>query len=262
MFVIEVPFLNLNQIYESKQTLRWIKLRDSKYIVLDGNNSLKVEQKGDRLIMNCTDKEFYDMWFTYFDMETDYCEINNKMRCLGDSYIKEIAERSKGVRILNQYPYEVAVSRILLDGEKTETVIGYFCDLYGVKRVQSMGEVGKVTWREFPTPDRLVGRERDLRHDFQKGTVDNLIKYISDISLFDSCSVRTKDRVALYAFHDLSKVPIDKRVKKSIIEEYGFDADISDLMGKELKSVAGIFYQYVLYSYLIDKKEKGKTWAL
>ena len=76
MFVIEVPYINLDQIYESGQVFSWIKLRDSKYVIPFGNQALKIEQQKERLIMNCTDEQFYNIWFYYFDMNTDYMTIN------------------------------------------------------------------------------------------------------------------------------------------------------------------------------------------
>ena len=77
MFVIEVPYINLDQIYESGQVFSWIKLRDSKYVIPFGNQALKIEQQKERLIMSCTDEQFYDIWFYYFDMDTDYLAINS-----------------------------------------------------------------------------------------------------------------------------------------------------------------------------------------
>ena len=60
MYVIEVPFLDLDQIYKSAQPLRWIKLNDGKYVVQDGNSAVKVMQQKNRLIVSCTEDEFYD----------------------------------------------------------------------------------------------------------------------------------------------------------------------------------------------------------
>ena len=45
MFIIEVPFMNLDQIYNSGQCFRWIKLRDGKYAIPYGDKVLKVEQQ-------------------------------------------------------------------------------------------------------------------------------------------------------------------------------------------------------------------------
>ena len=78
MFIIEVPFMNLDQIYNSGQCFRWIKLRDGKYAIPYGDKVLKIEQQKQRFIMSCTDEEFYNIWYEYFDMGTDYMNVNYK----------------------------------------------------------------------------------------------------------------------------------------------------------------------------------------
>ena len=90
MFVIEVPFINLDHIYNSGQAPRWIKLKESHYIVPHGDKALKIQQQRDRfdfdryrLIMNCSEKDFYDIWFNYFDLKTDYLHLNIKTKRLG-----------------------------------------------------------------------------------------------------------------------------------------------------------------------------------
>ena len=53
MFVIEVPYFNLDKIYESYQAPRWIKLKESKYVIPHRDKALKIEQQKTRLIMSC-----------------------------------------------------------------------------------------------------------------------------------------------------------------------------------------------------------------
>ena len=83
MFVIEIPYLNLDQIYDSGQAPRWIKLRESKYVIPYKDKALKIEQQRDRFdfnryrfIMSCSEDEFCNIWFNYFDVETDYMQLN------------------------------------------------------------------------------------------------------------------------------------------------------------------------------------------
>ena len=61
MFIIEVPFLNLNQIYESKQSYRWKKVADNKYFIAYKDNILLIQQQKDRLCFICTEEEFYSI---------------------------------------------------------------------------------------------------------------------------------------------------------------------------------------------------------
>ena len=106
MFVIDVPFCNLDHIYNSGQAPRWIKLRDSKYIIPFKDKALKIEQQQDRsdltkcrLIISCSEEDFYNIWYEYFDLRTDYFDLNFKVKRLGGKF-KVIANRGSGIHIL------------------------------------------------------------------------------------------------------------------------------------------------------------------
>ena len=50
MFVIEVPYIDLDQIYNSGQIFTWIKLKDAKYVIPFKDKALKIEQAKERFI--------------------------------------------------------------------------------------------------------------------------------------------------------------------------------------------------------------------
>ena len=82
MFVIEVPYFNLDQIYASGQCPRWIKLKESKYVIPFRDKALKIEQQRDkydwtryRLIMSCTEDDFYNVWFNYLDLAMEFTDF-------------------------------------------------------------------------------------------------------------------------------------------------------------------------------------------
>ena len=94
MFVIEVPYFNLDHIYNSGQAPRWIQLgqspEKSKYVIPHKGKALKIQQQRDkfdwtrhRLIMSCTEQDFYDIWFEYFDFKMDCLTENEKVKRLG-----------------------------------------------------------------------------------------------------------------------------------------------------------------------------------
>ena len=112
MFIIEVPYFDLDQIYNSGQVFSWIKLRDSKYIIPFRNQAVKIEQKKEKLFMNCTEEQFYNIWYHYFDMKTDYCSINFKIKQI-DEHMKICTNRGKGIHILNQDIFEMIITFIL-----------------------------------------------------------------------------------------------------------------------------------------------------
>ena len=164
MFVIDVPYLNLNKTYDSLQVPRWQKLRDDKYVVIYKDKALKVEQKKDRLIMNCSEEEFFEIWFEYFDLKNDYLDLLLKVRRLGGK-MKIAANRGKGIHLIKHEPFEAYIQSKLVQyvgHENMGWMINHIASTCGVKHQQAMREAGRVTWFEFPTPEMILENENRL----------------------------------------------------------------------------------------------------
>lgn len=105
--------MDLDQIYSSGQVFRWIKFRDGKYAIPFGDSCLKIEQQQkDKFVLNCTDEDFYNKWYEYFDMGTDYMNLNYRSRSIDEDFKPNVV-RASGVRILKQDLFEIIVSFML-----------------------------------------------------------------------------------------------------------------------------------------------------
>ena len=171
MFVIEVPYFNLDQIYASGQCPRWIKLKESKYIIPFKDKALKIEQQRNkydwtrhRLIMNCTEDDFYNIWFNYLDLRMDCLDENSKIKRLGGKF-KVIANRGNGIHILHQDYFEAYVLAKLITYvgyEKAAVAMNHIAKVCGVKHNQSMREAGRIIWYEWPTPEMILKQHHKL----------------------------------------------------------------------------------------------------
>lgn len=267
MYVIEVPFLELDKIYESAQPLRWIKLRDGKYVIQDGNSALKVEQQKGRLIMSCTEEEFYDKWFDYFDMRTDYGEAYFSLCRQGD-FLKVCAVRNGGVRVIHQDLFECIITHIIYsncDSNIAGFVLNNFVIACGVKHVQGMREAGKITWYEFPTPEAIVENINKSMlppgireivcgfcEDMLAGWID--IEELKGMDYDDArdclkeffSNSQTRDFISLYGLHDLSWFPRNELIDGVIDREFwDFDTMMEDHLEK-LGAQKGIVYTYMV----------------
>ncbi|MDE7423570.1 MAG: 8-oxoguanine DNA glycosylase, N-terminal domain-containing protein, partial [Lachnospiraceae bacterium] len=183
MFIINIPFMDLDQIYNSGQIFRWIKFRDGKYAIPHGDKCLKVEQQKDRFIMNCTDEDFYNIWYEYFDMNTDYMSLNYKSRGIDEDF-KSKAVRASGVRILKQDLFEIIVSFILATATNIPNIkrmIEQIAVKCGKRHKQSMRECGQVKWYEFPTPEMILDKQYRLDDSFGLKRKENVIKFCKSI---------------------------------------------------------------------------------
>lgn len=281
MFVIEVPYINLDQIYNSGQCFRWIKLRESLYVIPHKQQALKVEQQKNRLIMSCTDEQFYETWYHYLDLQLDYLELNTKIKRIDDDYFKVCANRSKGVRIVKQDLFETIITFALATATnipRIKAMVSSICELCGVKHVQSMREAGKVTWYEFPSPESIIEKVNELdscklgyRKDIIVGLCEDVIDGwldLDELSMmnysdakeylmqFNGIGPKVADCICLYGLHKLNAFPIDTHIEQILEREFDCDYEtFADWYLEELIDYQGIMQQYMFYNELNPPKE-------
>lgn len=108
----EFDYFDLEQIAESGQCFRWKKLDDHKYRIPAFDNYLDIAQTGNNFELSCTEEEFGQIWYNYFDIGTDYEGLINRIDN-SDKFLKDAADYGKGIRILNQDTWETIISFII-----------------------------------------------------------------------------------------------------------------------------------------------------
>lgn len=253
MFVIEVPYFNLDQIYNSGQVPRWIKLKESKYVVLHKSYSLKIEQQRDkydltkyRFIMSCSEEDFYNIWFDYFDLKTDYQEQNLKIKKLGGKF-KVPANRGHGIHIIKQDAFEAYVYAKLIKYagyKKAYAAMNHIAETCGIKHIQSMREAGKVTWYEWPTPEMILNKFDKLK---KMGKINSWLKNLCEDIAYNGYKLFSEnDLFKLFGMHDVSAFPIEE-VLEAI--ERNFKMSIDEFKNEYLDGVEnkGLIYLYILH---------------
>lgn len=256
MFVIEVPCFSLDKIYESRQAPRWIKLKESKYIIIHKDKALKIEQQKSRLIMSCSEQEFYDTWFEYFDLKTDYFDENYKIEKLGGKF-KIPARRGNGIHILNQDEFEVFIySKIVAYAgyKKAQVAMNHIAEICGIKHVQSMREAGRITWYEWP--DALVMYE-NIDKLKKMGKINAWLDYLCTNIIYYGFDFEQHGNIlySLLAEHNINAFPtyeIEDAIEKN------FKCDIKSFEEKYLSKVKnkGLVYMYILHHIINKPKEK------
>lgn len=161
MYVITVPTLNLETVYRSCQSFRWRRLagmNPKRFFIINGDHAAKVEQFNDRLAVSCDDPTFYDVWFNYFDLSTDYADLNFRARQMTGE-VRELAMRYSGLHLLNQDPWEALITSQLwfkASPQKVRLMVEAMCNASGKERSTRLHGVGSITWHEFPSPQELM----------------------------------------------------------------------------------------------------------
>lgn len=256
MFIIEVPYFNLDQIYNSKQAPRWIKLKEGKYVVINEDKAITVEQKRQRLILGCSEEEFYNTWFNYFDLKTDYDRINEDIKRINKKF-KIPCNRGKGLHILNQDKFEIYVYCKLIQRvgwDKAKEMMTRIAVTYGVHHKNSMGDAGKVSWYEWPQPERLL---ECLERERISTPVKIFLHRLCRAIVYNDFDITKQDNVLfkLLGLHQLEQFPqygLEETIHKN------FSCNVEDFVTNFLNETEykGMAYMYIHYHINNIPKER------
>lgn len=266
MFVIEVQYFNLDHIYNSGQAPRWIQLSQSpeksKYVIPYRDKALKIEQQRDRydwtkfrLIMSCSEEDFYNIWFEYFDLRMDCSYENNKIKRLGGKF-KIPANRGHGIHILKQDHFEAYILSKLITRwgyASAHLMMNRLVEIYGVCHEQSMREAGRITWYEFPTPEMIFEKVTKLKE------LDDVNAYLKDLCkaiIVDGFDFTQSDNelFRLFGMHEMNVFPLEE-IRNTLVKNFGENPeDFADWYLNEIEN-KGLVYMYIVHHVINRPKE-------
>jgi len=256
MFIINVPFCNLDQIYNSYIAPRWIKLSDSKYIIIHEAKAIKVEQEKERLIMGCTEDDFFNIWFEYFDLRVDYSEVNRNIKQFHRKF-RVLSNRGSGIHLLNQNEFETFVYARLAQNIgfcKAREIMGRLAATYGEQRKNTFGLGNNITWYEWPSPEILLDK-LDKKKD-KRTPIKSFLKKLCEAILYDDYSMNENgnDLFDLLFLRDLSEFP-SIEVSETITKNFKCAVDEFKECALEGLKEKGILYLYILHHIKNPPKE-------
>lgn len=256
------------QIMESGQCFRWNKEDENKISLVAFGKYLEIEDKGSGVYsFSCDEKEWCDIWESYFDVDTDYPYVESLIKGYGDTHLCESFEKGSGIRILKQDLWETIVSFMISQNNNIPRIrksIELICE-----------KAGKVIDKSrflFPGPfDVSEGffEDRGLGLGYRSEYLENIYKYVRENpnwldelekmdynnalgALLTRKGIGTKvaNCICLFGLHHIDAFPIDTHVKQLLEKFYpeGFDLDF-------FKGYAGVVQQYLFYNEI---KKDGK----
>lgn len=158
---------NITQILESGQVFRFEKISDYSYILNAKQKLIKITQKEEAssaIFYNTNISELDEIWFPYFDMDTDY-ECIARTLSQKDEYMQKAVAFGKGIRILRQDPWEMLISFIISQNKAIPHIkacITNISEKFGLPLEQINGM--DKHYYSFPTPQELAkATEEELR---------------------------------------------------------------------------------------------------
>mgnify|MGYP002525430266 FL=1 len=265
-------------IFECGQCFRWNKQKDGSYTGIFKENVVNVKKENNRIIFKGICKEnIKEECIDYFDLDTDYDNIKNKLSNV-DDYLKTSIKYGEGIRILNQDLWETLISFIISANNnipRIKGIIERISKKYGKKIVWNNNE-----YYTFPTPKELskasVEDLRNLGLGFRDVRVYETTRIINEnpnklneledekdvnrlreeLLEFPGVGPKVADCVMLFStLKRLEVFPIDVWVRRVMNELYIKNEDETKINKKEIEqlaktkygNLAGIAQQYLFY---------------
>lgn len=215
----DMNHFNIGQILESGQVFRFEKISDASYLLIAKEKRIKIVQQPEStsvIIYNTNRSGMEQIWSNYFDIDTDYAKIANKL-AEKDEHMKKAVAFGEGIRILKQDPWEMLISFILSQNKAIPHIkqcIKNISERFGAP-LEEKGEEEKPYY-SFPTVSQLIhATEEDLR----ACKVGFRAPYI-----IDACRKIYEEEVILT---DLYTMPL-KEAKEELMKIKGVGTKIAD----------------------------------
>ena len=202
-------------IFECGQCFRWNKEEDGSYTGVVGHNVLNVKKNDNEVTITglCSEK-IEELCKKYFDLETDYETIKEKLSKIDDN-LKISIEYGNGIRILKQDTWEALISFIISANNNIPRIKGI------IERIsKKYGKTIKWQGKEyytFPTPEEL-----------SKASVVDLRKLglgFRDTRVFETTRLVNTKQIDIY---ELEKIIHTKKLREELLKYPGVGPKVAD----------------------------------
>ncbi len=278
----DVPHFDARHIFECGQCFRWKREEDGSYTGVAHGRVLNVKSdyENSRVILKNTNRSDFDnIWFHYFDLGRDYGAIKDILS--EDEILKGAIGYGRGIRILNQDPWELTLSFIISSNNNIPRItksIGVLSELFG----QPMDYEGN-RYFSFPTLEELKNAEVEqidlCRMGYRCKYIHQTIQMLSSGELLDLSTIshldtaearqellklsgvgpKVADCILLFSMQKHEVYPTDVWVKR--VTEYFYLhkevplKKIQEFAKEKFGPLAGFAQQYLFY-YARDQKIK------
>lgn len=264
---------NPTHIFECGQCFNFNIEEDGSYTAVHLGKIINVlARKDDVLIRNISLDDFYEIFYDYFDLGTDYKQIKEDLSA--NEVLKTASEYGDGIRILNQGMFETVISFIISANNgitRIKNSIRIISQRYG----DLIGEYMGREYYAFPKPevlakvDPLELREfarvgfRDVRIvEASRMVADGFLDYETDQKLstqelkeklmqMPGIGPKVADCVLLFTYHRRETFPVDvwiKRVMETLFIGHEVPKkQVDDYAREFFGDLAGYAQQYLFY---------------
>lgn len=263
---LEVEEFLLKETFECGQCFRWHEVSENAFSGVAKGKSLTILNRGNKIILkDISLADFEDLWYHYFDLNTDYVGIKNELS-KRNPCLSEIVKFSTGIRILNQDPWESLCSFIISQNNNIPRIMGIVS-----KMCSSFGNQIDDNNFDFPSASKIASLDEEdlsiLKAGFRTKYILDAAKKVSsgelDLDLVRSMPInearnslmkiygvgpKVADCTLLYGFHRLDAFPIDVWIKKALKVLF------NEINPSEFGPYAGVAQQYIFHYSRMNKE--------
>lgn len=237
MIKIENCDINLDDTITCGQLFRYFKKNDNSYDIILKDRVINVKLDNNILLISSNDEtNLESIIYEYFDLNTNYNEIGNKIIAL-DNKLKESVNNSKGLKMLRQDPLEMIISYIISANNKVERIsksINMLCSRYGKKinfnnseyylfpditvlnnlTIEQLNDL-KIGFRDkyvYDAIKKIYNNEIDINEIYKLNSTDAL-NYLMKIN---GVGPKVASCILLFGYNRFDVFPIDTWVIKEI----------------------------------------------
>lgn len=268
MLKLKIENLNIKSILTSGACFRYILESDGSITNILKDRVVNIKQENDNIYVKSNNyNNLKEIIYEYFDLNTNYEKINNELISNNDE-LKDIINKCKEYRILNQDSFEMCISYIISQNNNVKRIsksINEISKKYGKKVIFENKE-----YYLFPTYDQLKNLTTEEIRQFGVGFRDkyirnflNLYPNMKDLNILSTkesleelmkvkgIGLKVASCILLFGYKRLDVFPIDTWVKQYISSNYNIkntQKDIEEFARNNFGKYSGLVIQYMFHS--------------
>ncbi len=265
VLIKDITSFNLKQTLECGQCFRWQKTGENTYYGMAYGKTLTVCQQNSQLKFHCSKDDFENIWYDYFDLQTDYDKIRKDIAKI-NPLLDEIQQFSFGIRILKQDSWEALCSFIISQNNNIPRITGIIrrlCENFGEKTADGNYTFPSAkTLSQYTVDDFSVLRSgfrakyiADACQKVVSGEIDlNKIRQMpietarTELMKIKGVGKKVADCTMLYGMGKKECFPIDVWIKRAM------NTLFPDVTTESFGENAGIIQQYIYYYSRMNKE--------
>lgn len=251
VYVTGLHHFDLQQIMDSGQCFRIRELpifdangAAKRHSIVHENHHVMIDTLNTpgSFILYCSQQEFEDVWFPYFNLDVDYYRmVKDILKTRSDPFLEAALKYGSGIRILRQGLFETLLCFMISQNNNITRITKSFnalCERYGERKFDN-----GVEYYTSPDISKMFGgdfsglglgyREAYFKEMFDPKRRDEFENWFSTLKeskapiskelLIQAKGIGNKvaDCICLYGLHQMESYPIDTWMKKIVNVVYG-----------------------------------------